>query len=96
MNGDELKRLRAHIDNLDEELIRILGLRFIATGEVGHIKAAQSLAAVDPSREAAQAQRYSVLAAQHGLKDELVQRVFRVVIDEVVINHQDIGQNSAK
>lgn len=94
MSDDELKHLRAQIDSLDEELIRILGARFIATGKVGHIKAAQSLAAVDPSREAAQAQRYSVLAAHHGLSDELVQRVFRAIIDEVVVNHQAIRENN--
>ena len=96
MSGDELQHLRAEIDSLDEQLIRILALRFVATGKVGNIKAAHSLAAVDPSREAAQAQRYAVLAADHGLSDELVQRVFRAVIDEVVENHQSIRLNRVK
>ena len=90
MSDNELQQLRTEIDNLDEELIRILGQRFIATEKVGHIKAAQSLAAVDPAREAAQAQRYSLLAGHNNLKDELVQKVFRAIIDEVVSNHQTI------
>ncbi|WP_248769691.1 chorismate mutase [Pseudomonas sp. MWU12-2345] len=68
MSGDELRRLRAEIDSLDEEVIRILALRFVATGKVGTIKAAQNLEAVDPSREAAQAERYSVLAARYGVR----------------------------
>lgn len=43
MNGDELGQLRTEIDSLDEELIKILALRFIATSKVGIIKAAKSL-----------------------------------------------------
>ncbi|WP_311969887.1 chorismate mutase [Pseudomonas baltica] len=96
MSDHDLQHLRAEIDDLDEELIRILGLRFIATEKVGHIKAAQSLAAVDPAREAAQAQRYCELAAHCGLSEQLVQRVFRAVIDEVVINHQAIRDRALK
>lgn len=94
MNGDELGQLRTEIDSLDEELIKILALRFIATSKVGIIKAAKSLEAVDPSREAIQAQRYSVLAAQYGVSIELIQKVFRTVIDEVVANHQAIREST--
>jgi monofunctional chorismate mutase len=96
MSDNDLQHLRAEIDDLDQELIRILGLRFIATEKVGHIKAAQSLAAVDPAREAAQAQRYCELAAHYGLSEQLVQKVFRAVIDEVVINHQAIRDRALK
>lgn len=96
MSGDELGQLRTEIDGLDEEIIRILALRFIATSKVGIIKAAQSLEAVDRSREAVQAERYSVLAAQHGVSIELTQKVFRAVIDEVVVNHQTIREGTLK
>ena len=64
--------------------------------EYGIIKAAKSLEAVDPSREAIQAQRYSVLAAQYGVSIELIQKVFRTVIDEVVANHQAIRESTLK
>jgi monofunctional chorismate mutase len=96
MSNDELTRLRTDIDRLDEELIRVVALRFAATGRVGVIKAAQHLQAVDPEREAAQAQRYDALAACHGVSSELIQKVFRVVIDEVVANHRAIAQGAPK
>lgn len=96
MSIDQLKQLRTEIDSLDEEIIRILALRFIATGKVGIIKSAERLEAVDPSREAAQAQRYSVLALQYGVSAELTQTVFRAVIDEVVANHQAIREATVK
>jgi monofunctional chorismate mutase len=96
MSGEDLRRLRAEIDSLDEEVIRLLALRFIATGKVGIIKATQSLEAIDPSREAEQVKRYSVLAKRHGVSIELIQKVFRAVIDEVVVNHQAIQENTLK
>ena len=48
------------------------------------------------TREAIQAQRYSVLAAQYGVSIELIQKVFRTVIDEVVANHQAIRESTLK
>ena len=96
MSNDELGRLRAEIDGLDEEIIRLLALRFVATGKVGVLKATQSLEAVDPSREALQAQRYSVLAERFGVNVELTQKLFRTVIDEVVANHQAIRESTVK
>ena len=96
MSIDQLKQLRTEIDSLDEEVIRILALRFVATGKVGVIKSAERLEAVDPSREAAQAQRYSVLALRYGVSNELTQKIFRAVIDEVVANHQAIRETTVK
>lgn len=96
MSIDQLKQLRTEIDGLDEEVIRILALRFVATGKVGIIKSAERLEAVDPSREAAQAQRYSVLALRYGVSNELTQKIFRAVIDEVVANHQAIRETTVK
>jgi chorismate mutase len=88
MRDDELTILRAEIDSLDEDLIRLLGLRFSATAKVGLIKAAHNLEAVDPVREAKQAERYSVLAARYSVSDGVIHKVFRTVVDEVVLNHR--------
>ena len=88
MLDNKLNTLRAEIDALDEAVIRLLGQRFVATQQVGQLKASQQLDAVDPAREARQAERYAALAQQHGLSVDLVQRLFRVVIDEVVANHR--------
>ncbi|AOA05183.1 chorismate mutase [Pseudomonas sp. ChxA] len=96
MSNDQLSILRAEIDTLDEELIRTLALRFIATGKIGVIKATRCLEAVDPSREAEQMRRYSLLALRHGVSIEVIQKVFRAIIDEVVVNHQAISESKVK
>ena len=93
MQDNELNTLRAEIDALDEAVIRLLGQRFVATQKVGELKASQQLDAVDPAREDRQAERYAALAAQHGVSEDVVQRVFRVVIDEVVQNHKALRNN---
>nr|WP_290447427.1 MULTISPECIES: chorismate mutase [unclassified Pseudomonas] len=95
VSSHELGQLRAEIDDLDEQIIKLLGQRFIATGKVGVIKAAQSLEAIDPAREAAQAQRYSALAERYGVDVDLTQKLFRGVIDEVVANHRVIRENAS-
>lgn len=94
MSSHELEQLRAEIDDLDDQMIKLLGHRFIATGKVGVIKAAQSLEPIDPAREVAQAQRYSALAERYGVDVDLTQRLFRNVIDEVVANHRVIRKNA--
>jgi len=88
MHDEELKGLRAEIDRLDESLIQVLGERFRATEKVGQLKAAHQLQAVDPAREAAQAQRYALLAGRYGVPVALVQQLMRGIIDEVVANHK--------
>lgn len=88
MTGRTLQALRAEIDLLDDELVRLLARRFAVTREVGRLKAREDLPAVDADREAAQQQRYRRIAAASGLAPELVAGVFRQVIDEVVREHR--------
>ncbi|MGV8864814.1 MAG: chorismate mutase [Pseudomonas sp.] len=88
MNNEEIMSLRKEIDSLDEDIIRALALRFTATEKVGIIKATQNFEAVDRSREAEQSHKYSVLANRHGVSVNLIQKIFRMVIDEVVVSHR--------
>lgn len=88
MTPTDLNALRARIDGIDAELVRLLGERFAATHEVGLLKAREGLQAVDAGREAAQRQRFETLAAAHGVRPELVQALFRQIIDEVVRDHR--------
>lgn len=87
MNNVELASLRETIDKLDEQLIILLSRRFQVTEQVGRLKARQQWQAQDSVRESQQEHRYLALAAQHGLNPELILKVFRTIIDEVVCNH---------
>jgi monofunctional chorismate mutase len=85
----ELQSLRTEIDEIDEKLVDLLASRFRLTSQVGRLKALHGLEAVDPEREAAQAKRFRELAQRRDLNPDLVNRVFRSVIDEVVKNHKE-------
>ncbi|WP_284617624.1 chorismate mutase [Aquabacterium humicola] len=90
MTDKTLQALRAEIDQLDDELVRLLARRFAVTREVGRLKARAALPAVDADREAAQQQRHRQLAAASGLAPQLVAAVFRLVIEEVVREHRSV------
>ena len=85
----EIQSLRAEIDEIDSKIVDLLASRFRLTSHVGKLKAVHALEAVDPEREATQAVRFQELARHSNLNPDLVLRVFRAVIDEVVKNHRE-------
>jgi chorismate mutase len=90
MTIPDLRALRGRVDEVDEQIIALLGRRFRLTEEIGRVKSAGRLSSVDPDRETEQAARYSELAAQYEVGAHLVRRVFRVIVDEVVTHHQQL------
>lgn len=95
MEDSELAALRIEIDKIDAQIVALLAQRFDITNQVGVLKAQKRLSAIDPEREARQAQRYAMLADEYGVKPQVVQNLFRGVIDEVVINHRTIAVQTA-
>lgn len=87
----ELSRLRKQIDEIDQELVRVLARRFRVTEEVGQFKAANRLNAVDEARESMQRARLQQLAVQHSVSPELVNTIFRAIVQQVVANHHAVA-----
>jgi chorismate mutase len=88
---EDLAGLRARIDAIDEEIVALLAARFAVTGQVGKLKAALGLAATDTERETGQTERYRQLAEVNALNPRIVNQVFRLIIEEVVSNHQRVA-----
>jgi chorismate mutase len=80
--------LQATLANLDAALVRLLAERFRTTQKVGEYKRQHGLPARDEARENAQLERARGLAASVGLDPEIAGRVFRLVFDAVVANHE--------
>jgi chorismate mutase len=91
MNHD-LQDLRKSLDNLDNALVFLLAERFRVTQKVGEYKKANNLPAVDEAREAAQFARIEALATQAGLEPTFAKAMLRLIIDEVVKNHQALAK----
>ncbi|MDR0945353.1 MAG: chorismate mutase [Bifidobacteriaceae bacterium] len=86
--GARLAELRGAIDDLDAQLVRVLAERFRTTAQVGRLKADWDLPARDAAREAEQTARLKRLAADSGLDPDFTERLFRVIVDQVVENHK--------
>jgi chorismate mutase len=76
-----LSETRAAIDQIDHEILSLLGRRLELVLQVGEIKRAHGAEAHDPARERQVLERL-VAARQSPLTPELVTRVFECVIHE--------------
>ena len=72
---DRLAELRARLEELDEELIRLVGRRRDLVLEVGRVKEALGRPVLDPTREARVVRRAAERARALGVDEELVRDV---------------------
>ena len=89
VSGD-LAKLRRSIDNLDAAVVHLLAERFRCTDAIGDLKARHALASRDAKREATQLKRLRALAAQSGLDPDFTQKLYALVVREVIANHEAI------
>lgn len=89
---DELRKLRASIDNMDDIIVRVLAERFKITQRVGELKAELDLPPADPDREEQQIARLRTIAHDAGLDPEFAEQVLNFIVSEVVRNHEAIAR----
>jgi isochorismate pyruvate lyase len=75
-----LRELRAEIDVIDAELVKLLARRSRVVERVAEVKAAESLPALIPERVEEVVARVKQLAASEGVDAELAEAVWRVMI----------------
>lgn len=76
----QLDQLRAEIQRIDEEIVRLLGERARVARDTLAAKHAAGMPLLDPPREAAVVRRAAALAREAGLPDEEVREIFWRVI----------------
>ncbi len=73
---DEVKRLRNEIDDIDEEMVRLLKARHEHARRMGRVKNSRGLALRDPKREEQILRNVQRIALKMGLAREPVRRIF--------------------
>tara|TARA_B100001996_G_scaffold340427_1_gene293935 strand:- start:160 stop:453 length:294 start_codon:yes stop_codon:yes gene_type:complete len=86
----ELLEVRGKIDKIDKDLVELLEERFQLTYQVGCLKANQSLSSLDESREAQKLAEVRLWCEEKSLNPDLVVKLFRCIMDEVVKNHENL------
>ena len=78
----ELEKIRKEIDGLDEELVRILAKRIGLIPMVAEYKKKNNVERKDPSREEEIIKAKRELAKEFGVDPDLVEDLFRRIIEE--------------
>ena len=79
-DDEGLTRLRVEIERVDREVVRLIARRIELAREVGAIKHAAGLPALDPEREADVIRRVIEVAREEGAPEEDVRYLFRHLI----------------
>lgn len=77
---EDLARLRVEIEQVDRDMIKLIAKRVELARQVGAVKRAAGLPALDPSREAAVIRRVSEVAREEGAPEEDVRYLFWHII----------------
>ena len=86
----DLEDLRKSLDNLDNAIVYLMAERFRLTKKVGEYKKAHNIPPVDLDREARQMERIAELASGVDLDPVFAQKMLRMIIDEVVVQHKKL------
>lgn len=78
---DILSSLRAQIDDIDRNIVALLGKRYKVVHEVGQVKSEHGLSPVQPGRIDKVLARVAQLAEEQDLDPEFVKNLYRTMID---------------
>lgn len=88
--GAQLQGLRDQVDDVDAQMVALLGRRFGLTRQIGLLKAATGLPSRDDVRESHQRLRLALLAEEQGVNTPMVLRFFDTITDQVVAEHEAV------
>jgi prephenate dehydrogenase len=74
--GDRMRQIRERIEQVDREIIGLIGERVQLAREVGAVKRELGVPTLDPAREALVVRRAGELAREAGVGDEDVRYIF--------------------
>ena len=87
-----IEDLRADIDAVDADLVKLLARRFAAVEKIARLKAKNGIPVVIPERIDAVQDRVARLTEEAGLDPAIARRLWRAIIDEAVaMEAKEIG-----
>ena len=82
---DRLRDLQKAIDQIDDELIKLLARRFKHSREIGAIKRVRAQPPYDPARIHVQSERWIAGCVDQGLHGAMAQQLMAVIVAQVLV-----------
>ena len=79
---DALKQFRSELNQIDEQLVKLLGKRFDICGQVALFKRENGIPMMQPARVAEVKERSAQFAASNGVDPGFARALFGTIIDE--------------
>ena len=92
-DADWLQPYRERIDNLDNQIIDLLGKRFDVVREVGILKTEQNIKIEQSNRVEEVKQRNGQRAAKHHIDPTVIHHIYDILIDYAHTMEYDIQKN---
>ncbi len=89
-----LEELRIEVDNANKDIVKSISKRFLATREIGKLKAKSNLSSVDKNRENIVIENVRLMAKENNLDEDMMEEIFRIIMTEVVKEHNKLKENN--
>ena len=91
---NELEKLRIEVDKSNKKIIEEISNRFLITRKIGEIKASQNIVSFDKNREDIVLENVGELARNNNLNENMIKEIFKIIMKEVVLEHNKIKENN--
>lgn len=81
---EELLSLHTEVEEIDQQIMLLLGVRFRCTDRISELTRENDLDAIDEQYQAEQLSRIQSLAMEAGVSSELAVTILRAVLDHTV------------
>lgn len=86
----EIEALRKEVDSIDEKIVDMLAQRMRCTGKIGILKNDSSASTYQPSRWEEILRSRGELAAEKGLNENFIRRLYQIIHEETIQNQEDV------
>ena len=92
---NKLEKLRIEVDKSNKKIIEEISNRFLITRKIGEIKASQNIVSFDKNREDIVLENVGELARNNNLNENMIKEIFKIIMKEVVLEHNKTKENNA-
>ena len=90
---NDLESMRRELDQVDDDIVALLGARFAVIKRIGELKARDNVSIVIPERIEAVKQRAAQKGLAYDLNPAFVDKLFQLIIDEAVAKEKALTKS---